>query len=413
MALVYYQNYSNNIARTPNQSYREDVQAFNDSQWDNTTQEYIVLEQRTIGSSNYDPIDVQVDNAIDMGTGLKKDDDYKVFNFQEISHDVEYGLLYQYAKCTWITTNKSEIGSVFQSITVRKCNNVAKWIDPTNGAILEEPCVIDYDIGASRPRQDKDIITADNSMVLVIQGNDRTQKLKQNQRFIFNGRCFKLSGFNVSLQNDILLSDTTLYYYDLYLDMEQPSDDIQNNIANRFEYQYSINIIQDITEQVNGFVGQLDVDIMLNGEVVSRNVTWVGNEFVTVVNGKYTLHGSAGNVATIKAYIEGNQNVYDEINITIVDTIKDSYDIVINPLSTEIRQNQILVFDADLYKNGVKQTDVVTALPSGVDTNCYTLTNVGNKFTLICKRFSSKPLQILFTSGIHTKTVTIKLKSAF
>lgn len=414
MALKYYQNYLNNIAQTPDESYRGDVQAFNNAQWDNTTQRYNILEQSIIGISIYNPIDIQVDYAIERGTGLKKSDDYKTFNFKDIVHDVEYGLLYQYADCTWITINKSEIGSVFQSITVRKCNNIAKWVDPDNGAIYEEPCVIEYDMGASRAKQDKDIITADNSMVLIIQGNERTKRLKQNQRFIFNGRPFKLSGFNTSLQNQVGFSDeVTLYYYDLYLDIVQPSDDIQNSIANRYEYQYAINIVQDITEQVNGFVGKLNADVMLNDEIVNRNITWVGNKFVTVDNGQYTLNGSVGDIATIRAYIAGNHDVYDEVNIKIVDVVTDIYDIVINPLFTEIRQNQAITFRADLYKNGVVQSDVVNATTSDVDLSYYMLTNIRNQFTLTCKRISPNPLQITFTSGQHNKTIQVKLKSAF
>lgn len=413
MALKYYQNYLNNLAQAANESYRGLVQAFNDSQWDNTTQRYNILEQSIIGSSIYNPIDIQVDYAIERGTGLKKSDDYKTFNFKDVVHDVEYGLLYKYDDLTWMTIDKSEIGSVFQSITVRRCNNIAKWIDPISGALIEEPCVIDYDMGSARPKVDKDIITPDNSMVLIIQGNDRTRKLKQTQRFIFNGRAFKLGGFNTSLQNDIVTNATTLYYYDLYEDTEKPKDDLMNNIADRYEYIYSINIIQDVKEQVNGFVGKLNADVMLNGSIIDRNITWVGNDYVTILNGQYTLHGNVGNVAQIRAYIDGNNDIYDEVNIKIVGTVADVYDIVVNSLYADIKQGQTVTFRADLYKNGVIQSNVVNAITGGVPSECYSFNIVNNVCTLSCSRFSTSLLNIEFTSGQYNKTIQIKLKSAF
>ncbi|MEG0899406.1 MAG: hypothetical protein RSD67_02480 [Oscillospiraceae bacterium] len=413
--LPYYQSYLNKLAQSPNDDYRGLQQAFNDSQWDNTTQLNNVFEQAEIGSPLYNPVAIQVDYATEMGTSIKKSDDYKLFNFKDLIHDVEYGLLYQYANLTWITVNKAEIGSIFQSITVRKCNNVAKWIDPDNGAIIEQPCVVEYDIGSSRPKQDKDIIVADNSMVLIIQGNEYTRKLKQNQRIIFNGRPWKLAGFNTSLQNDIGFgNNVTLYYYDFYLDMVQPSDDIQNNIANRYEYDYTVNIIQDNSEQVNGFTGKLNAEIKLNNNVVDRQVIWESNQFATITqDGVYTLTGVAGDVATIKMYMSGNPNIFDTVNIKIVDVVAVKYELVIEPLYTKINQNKTNIFNVTLFKNGVAQPDPITYVASGADPKSYAIIQDVNKFTLVGLAVSKIPLTLKFTSGTQTKSIDIQLKSAF
>lgn len=71
MALKFYQNYLNNMAKDPDSEYRGLMQASVDSQWDNTTQVLdCVQEQDEIGSDKYHYIDVHIDYAIEMGTGF-------------------------------------------------------------------------------------------------------------------------------------------------------------------------------------------------------------------------------------------------------------------------------------------------------------------------------------------------------
>lgn len=125
------------------------------------------------------------------------------------------------------------------------------------------------------------------------------------------------------------------------------------------------------------------------------------------------MNGVAGDVVILTANITGNSNAFDSISIKIVETVIDNYEIVINPLNTEIRQNQTLVFRADLYKNGAIQPDAVNGVVTNLDTTYYTFSMVGNECTLTCKKFSSTPLIIDFTSGVYSKQLQLKLKSAF
>lgn len=334
--------------------------------------------------------------------------------FQDMNRVITRGKKYKFDVNTWLTYEETNEEEPYCEILVRRCNNIAKWVDTETGAIIEEPCILDYTLSATNPKKDKDVIVSGGSVTLIIQGNEQTHKLEPNQRFIFNKKPYKYVAINNYMQNDYVTNEVPLLFLDCDLDVIQPDDDIQNNIANRHSYNYGINIIQDNTEQFNGFKGKLDVEVKFNDNIVDRNVVWESNQFATVSqNGEYTLIGNVGDIAQIKAYIEGNPSVYDIVDITIVNAILDEYDLVIEPIYTKIYQNKINTFAVTLYKNNVAQTDVVTYTTSGADKSKYTLTQNGNEFTLVGLGYSNIPLTIIFTSGTQTKSINIQLKSAF
>jgi hypothetical protein len=419
MALNWYTNYKNNIAVSAPQTYLNDMQATINAQWDNSTQttgdtnNLYATEQTAIGSKDYVSVDISIDMQIDLATGQKISDDYKVFTHKLLTDITMRGLMYQFADNYWISTNVDEIASPVKNVGVRRCNQVAKWINPDNGALIQWPCVLDYDIASTQPKYDKDINTANGHAVLIIQGNSDTLTLKKNQRFLFNGEPYKLTGYNNMLQNGIVSDETTLLYFDLFLDTIQPNDDLVNNIANATEHVYTITILQDVTEQVGGFNGQLTAQVTLNGQVIDKTVTWSANAYGTIsTTGAYTLTGAVGNTAIFTATFG---DVTQNVSIAIVSSVTDTYDIVINPLITELLQGQSATISAYLYKNGVQQSDVVTATISGADSsNCYVFAASGtNIWTLTNNLVSTLPVSIVFTSGTTSETISVKLLSIF
>ena len=132
----YYQNYLGEMARTPNEKYIEDMQAFNNSIWDNSTQtSFQVTEQEGIGNEQYFEQAISVDMSIDLGTGMKKSDDWKVFSYRDLGFNTVLGLMYKYADNYWIAVNTDELGGATKSVEVRRCNNFLKWADRENGYI--------------------------------------------------------------------------------------------------------------------------------------------------------------------------------------------------------------------------------------------------------------------------------------
>ena len=413
--LNYYQNYLTNISRAPNQVYLDDIQAFSNEVWDNSTQtEFEITQQSAIGSSSYITLPISVDMMLDITTGMKKSDDWKVFSYRDFNYEIAIGIMYTYADNYWLAINTDELAGAVKSVGVRRCNNFLRWVDRTNGYVHNVPCVIDYTVQSTRPLKDKDINTANGHITVWCQGNTETLSLTKNTRFLFNGEPYKLVGYNNMLQNNIVDENTTILYFDMYLDTLQPYDDEENNIANAEQWVYKILAETAISKQIKGFQGHADATVTLNDEIVDRDIIWSCTEDATIdQNGNYTLIGDVGNIARISAKIKGNDVLVSNIDIEIVESIADTYEILIDPLYTEARLKQPIIFDVNLYKNGVIQTDVVGYTISGLDNSYYAISRNANEFTLTALNFSNTPLTITFTANSITKSINIILKSLF
>lgn len=424
-------NSARKLVKKPHDAYLNQLQALINERWENSTQTiFTVYQQADIGSTEWIEVPMSIDTAIDIGTGLKKGDDFKVFSHKNISSDLKLGLMYRTEEDYWVCINTNGYASPTNSCEVRRCNNVMKWVDPDTGFINEQWCVIDYELSSPRPSKDKDIIVADGHIVIIVQGNDLTRSIRKNQRFIFNGLAFKVSAFQSTLDEDNVTFHSNLLYIDLYADTLQPSDDVINGIANATDYQYAIELQPDITEQIDGFEGQIVATVTCNGEVVDRDVEWVGNEFVTISeDGSYTLNGTippsndgeddkgddepVEKIAVITATLKGNPNVTASCSIKIVDEIEDTVDIIIDPLFSEVRQSLPQSFSVYLYKNGVQQDDAVTCTTSGLANKYFTLTQDGHDFVLAVKDISPTPLTLIFTVDEYSETIDVLLKPFF
>lgn len=414
MALPYFLNNLTSSSYSPKDYYKELEQAIIDESWDNSTQREVVLEQTSIGSNEYIETEVSVDIAIDITTGTKRTADFKNFSNRNLSATTPLGLMYKYLDHDWIVTDNDDDSTIIKTFQVRRCNNMARWIDPSTGCLHCIPCVINYNAMSSNPTVDKDQLTPNNKYEVIIQGNQETLKIKENQRFIFNGRPFKLIGFNNALQTDTISKQATLLHWLVELDSKLPTDDYVNCIANAKEYEYSISIDNKIMSQVQGFKGQFNANVTFNNKVVDRKIIWTSNRFATVDNfGNFTLTGEAGSIAEITCYIEGNPNIFDTTIINISDVIIPQKELIINPIYNEISEGDFIEFTTDIYIDNIKQPTDVICTASGVDSKHYNLTNIGNKFTLKNILMSKSPLTLTFTGDGLEKVIHIKLKSMF
>ena len=419
------------LVKKPHDAYLSHLQALINERWENSTQTiFTVYQQTDIGSTEWVEVPMSIDTAIDIGTGFKKGDDFKVFSHKNISADLKLGLMYRTEEDYWVCINTNGYASPTNSCEVRRCNNVMKWVDPHTGYVNEQWCAIDYELASPRPSKDKDIVVADGHIVITVQGNDLTRSIRKNQRFIFNGLAFKVSAFQSMLDEDNVTFHSNLLYIDLYADTLQPSDDVVNGIANATDYQYAIELQPDITEQIDGFTGQILSTVTCNGEVVDREIEWTGNDFVTVnEDGSYTLNGTippsgdgeddeggdepVEKIAVITATLKGNPNVTALCSIKIVDEIEDTVDIIVDPLFSEVRQSLPQSFSVYLYKNGVQQDDAVTCTTSGLTNKYFTLTQDGHDFVLTVKDISPTPLTLMFTVDEYSETIDVLLKPFF
>ena len=403
------------IKRTPHEHYTQHMQALINNRWKNSTQtSFKVWQEEPYASGEWKRTQVSIDTAIDIGTGFKKGDDFKVFSHRDISKEIALGTMFKSERDYWLTINTNAFASTINSCEVRRCNNTMKWINPNNGFVYEQKCCIDYEYSSPQPSKDKDVVVASGHIFVLVQGNDLTRSLRKNQRFIFNGQAFKLMAWQTLLNDEANKADSNLLYLDLYLDLEKPSDDLVNNVANAGDYVYSIDVDPDFVEQVSGFEGKVSATVELNGEVVDRELVWSGNKYVEVnEDGTYKLVGNVGDEAIISVHIDGNPDLVESHTITIVDSLQDNYEIIVSPMFDEVRQKLPQAFSVYLYNNGVRLNDAVDCQVSGLDVSYYSLIQNDHDFELSAKKISQKSLTLTFSVGAITKDIDVTLKPFF
>lgn len=403
------------LNRTPHQRYTEHMQALINNRWKNSTQtSFKVWQEEPYASGEWKRTQVSIDTAIDIGTGFKKGDDFKVFSHRDISKEIALGTMFKSERDYWLTINTNAYASTINSCEVRRCNNTLKWINPENGFVHKQMCCVDYEYSSPQPSKDKDVVVASGHIFVLVQGNDLTRSLRKNQRFIFNGQAFKLMAWQTLLNDEANKENSNLLYLDLYLDLEKPSDDLVHNVADANDYVYSIDIDPDFVEQVNGFEGKVSATVELNGEVVDRELVWSGNKHVEVnEDGTYKLIGNVGDEAIISVHIDGNPDLVESHTITIVDSLQDNYEIVVSPMFDEVRQKLPQAFSVYLYNNGVRLDDAVDCQVSGLDTSYYSFIQNDHDFELSAKKISQKPLTLTFSVGAITKDIGVTLKPFF
>lgn len=402
--MKYYNNYVQNLAQNPHDTYMGLEQASINDQWDNTTQVITVFEQDKVGSEQFHSIEVRVDTAIDMGTSYKQDDDFKLFAFRDLQHTVAKGLMYKYDNDFWITINTSELGTVTKDIHVRRCNNVMRWVDRTNGFINEIPCAIEYVLESPKEQKDKDVKVANGHISVICQGNEVTRNIPKNTRFIFNKEAYRFLAYQKMLNEDTFDDSTAdLLYLDMYLDMIEPEDDVANNIANAGAYVYEIEVEQSMSEQVKGGTVQLFPNVTLNGKTVEREVVYeicecgCDHSYCTVdENGLVTITGEAGEQAQLIVSLKGNPQVNQLVVIDIVESVSDNNELIVSPIYNKCRVKSSITFSVDLYTNGIKQDNVIGYTATGVPNTYYTLVRNGNTFMLSALKVSTAPLVLTF-----------------
>lgn len=416
--MEFFNNYINHYAESPNDAWRNLQQATITSLFEDTTIKRTILEEKVPFNQEYQEIEAWVGTVTDSTTNTEKDsNDYRSLYFEDCTHDVGRGLYYQYDNNYWLVYDSSTDLESISNVKIRRCNNRLKWIDKNSGELLDYPCIIEYTLSATQPNVTADITTIGGRVSIIVQGNEKTRKIKKNTRFIFGEQAYKFNNWNNYMMSDYDAKTATLLFMDFTVDNVQPTDDLENGIADSTEYKYMVKILEEDFSQVKGFTGKLNAIVILNGQEVERNIIWKSEDenIISVDNeGNYTLLGENGQSCKIYACIE-NSNVCSFITIEIEEEIIEKSDIVIDPLITEIPHLQVEVINANLYKNGVKQDDKVECIPSGLDNSYYYLVDMGNNQFKIANNKISKdvPLTLTFRCGDYEESIDIKLTPLF
>lgn len=411
----------------PKDTYQELFQKTLDEQFYNASNWYTIQEETYIGSQEYDYIDVRIAHLINAETGLKLGDDWKTLYFKEIDHNIELGKLYIFSDSTWITTNTEYRKNIAGTCTIRRCNNTLRWIDEATGAYYEEPCCIEYLVKEPRDysTQGSAFMTPGGFLHIITQFNERTNLIKENQRFLFGNQnhwtCYKVIGTGINdftnestYDNDsakILVVDVIANF------VNDELDDLVNGYADAYTNLYTIALSGSTIEGSVGNTFPLYATITYNGKTVSRAVTWSSNNAnIASVNSSGVVSFNQNGTCVITASIENNP-ASDTCTVTVTGTPSTTSDIMISPDQNYILEGLSQEYSVYLYENGVQQVDAftITCENNDVPTTSYTFEQTDdNHFTITnVLRNVSSYLTIECTNGVVTETFDIYLKGAW
>lgn len=394
---------------------------YNSSDW------WTVEEETAIGSREYNEVDVRINHVINAETGLKLGDDWKTVLFKDIDHSIELGRLYAFDNNTWLTINTELIKNLTGTCTIRRCNNTLRWIGESTGAYYEEPCCIEYLV-----KEPRDYATAGSPFMtpggflhVEMQFNERTNKIKQNQRFLFGNPnhwfCYKVvgTGLNDFRNNETYNNETAkILAVDLIANfVNNELDDIVNGIADVNTNVYTVVMNRAFAEGAPNADTQLYASVTYNGDSVTRSMVWgTSNPKIATVDtsGLVTLI-SVGS-CTITANILDNP-ASDSCVVTVTETPSDNVDIIITPDSNYVLEGDSKAYTVYLYKNDVVQADAftITCNKNAVPTTSYTFVQVdGNHFTISnLLRDVRSYLTVQCSSGAYIKDYDILLRGAW
>lgn len=358
MALRFYQNsLDNGMSLQPNDDYRQLQQAFMDQAWDNTSARRIIEEQDGFGPLTFHDIDVWLNFVVGTTTTFMKNGaDYCQILFQDIERQVIRGLYYKFDDNYWISDFTNPYQGLVSDVTLRRCNNYLRIIDPENGNLFQIPCVVDYDMSSPQVQISSYIITPNNHATVYVQANSDTIRLfKLNTRYILNGRPFKLNAFQNALNTGIDEPVPTVLYLDLYLDEIHVYDDLVNQVAYNGDFDYKINILSDKIELPRESTGRIEYKVSLNGEEINKPVVFTSSDtdvIIVDVLGKFKIFGQEGTTATVTVALADNPEIKDEISVIVTETATGVPSAVLTPDINKIRQYETISVKLGIEFNG-------------------------------------------------------------
>ena len=414
-------------ATTPKDGYTDLFQETLNNQFYNASNWWTISEEITNGGEVFEDVDVRIAHVINSETGLKLGDDWKTLLFKDVDHLTELGKLYTFDDNTWLTINTEFIKNLTGTCTIRRCNNTMRWINEATGIFYEEPCAIEYMV-----KEPRDYLTSGSPFAtpggflhIEMQFNERTNLIRENQRFLFGNpqhwTCYKVVGTGL---NDFKNQETydnesaKILSVDLIANfVNDELDDITNGIADVNTNLYTITLNKATAAGIPTDTIQLIPTVTYNGKSATRTVLWTtSNALIATVSTSGLVTLVANGSCNITATIDGNP-ADDVCVITVSATPVVNSDILITPDTNYVLEGADRTYTVYLYENDVVQVDTftITCNRNSVPTANFTFAQLtGNSFKVTnILRDSSSYLTITCTVGAVVETFNIYLRGGW
>ena len=418
--MSWYDNYIENIAQGVEESYREEAQAWMDDYFSDSTLCRTIQEEEYPFNNKYNDYLVHVDSVAEISTNVNKIiGDFISVVFKDCDHINYRGQKYLYDNETYLCYDKiNKLARVAKSSLIR-CNNEISWLDE-NGNILSEKVFVGYELSSTNDNITKKAIVSNRRRIIFVQCNEKTNKIKINQRFMFqHNQCFRVEEIDNYYRESNTDGDITLMKLFLVYSPLVPNDNVELNICDYYNNNdYELKINQDDITQVQGFKGKLTATVISEGEILDKELSWLSDSPSVTIdkNGNYELVGEIGDIATITCCMTENNLVNDSITIEIVDDYLPQKKIVIEPSVIEhLNENKTQKITCYVAIEGEKVIDEdVTCVGSEADSKCYKLTKTVYGYDLKNIHSSEIPLILTFSAnGCDDITMDIMLDGLF
>lgn len=355
---------------SPKETYVDDFVENLNTEFSVASDVWDIYEETTRGLGICDKVvSARINHLVDSVIGSNLGDDYKKLLFNGVKY-ISMGDLFYFDTNYWVVINTETIKSISSTCSVRRCNNVLRWL-ASDGSIYQYPCVIDYKIVGAKDlnSRSQSLPLIQGSIVVTTQHNAITSTIQPNQRFLFGNVnswvAYRVSGGGIgNYQNLQTVTNTSYGKLELLMEASfenDQNDDVTNGIANVDKNVYTI--IVTPSSYVGAVAGtiQLTPVITLNGEVVTRDVTWASGTLAkATVNTSGLVTLVAVGTSTIRCALENNSTVYDDVIITVSASPTDNYAITISPTTNYILLYGEETYTISLYKNGADQSATFT-----------------------------------------------------
>lgn len=423
--MISIEKYMTQVAQSPKQYYDSINQATIDSWWSNTNQIRLIKEENYPFDNIYIEQEAWVETVSDVTTTTNKvSGNYIEIGFRDINHPLNHrGQKYLYKtngdiEDTYLCYDKLNPLNQSPSTKLIMCNNKINWINKNNGAIYNEPMFVGWELTSTNNQINGDGIVPERRLIWLIQGNDKTKFLHENQRFILShNKAFKITQVNNTDLEHLDDEVPTLLTIDVEWCPILPNDNLELNIADYYNGTYTIEINEDSISQIKGFTGKLTATTKYNDILEDIPIKWKSlNENIIIIddNGNYELIGESNESTQVICYIDGNEDIYTSINVEIVENTSGIEKLVISPNGTiDIYQGDIQEIKCGLYIDDILQNNIINYTTNWSDSKYYEIENITGGYKIKNKKMSTKPLIITFNVNGISESIQINLRALF
>lgn len=385
--MKYYDTFMNNTPE-PHNRWHDAMQALVDKTFTNssTYQKEGIEEEIAFGTLEFRPIVCRVVTLIDATTGQRVNDDYRKIVFPDLKYMPELGTRYRFDNNIWIVYSLENVLTATSSVYVRRCNNTVNTEDKY-GNIHREPCVIDYKINETQLQRSTEMEVANSRLQVFCQQNQYSDRVNINDRYIFGSSVYKIrSRGDYDLRETFNRDSSKIVNF--YIDYDNASDDdrFDLGIANYVEHNYVVSIPTGNIDNVVGFTGKLNAQVLLDDETVDEEVIWESTSpniaEINPYTGEFKLLklGECGFIATMV----NKPDITSAIQVKVSDTLPMTSKIIIDPVSRVVKLNTKQAFSVYEYVNNVATTTSFTFTFSGANSRYYRISNIDNNhFTVL------------------------------